>query len=364
MATSSHTLPAKSPVADSPTGRQPAKPLKSGLGEQPSGGLQSKPWWPWLRRIITVLFFGLVGWLLVSQARAIEWQEVFATLKAYPATALMGAVALACASYTLYSCFDLLGRHYTGHTLPRRTVMLVTAISYAFNLNLGSWVGGVAFRYRLYSQLGLAIGTITRVMSLSMLANWIGYVLLAGTVFTFATPTLPDSWQISSDGLKWVGMALMAVALGYLGLCAFSRQRVLTIRGHQIELPSLSLALIQVSMGAANWLIMSGIIYVLLRHQVEFSAVVSVLLLAAIAGVITHIPGNIGVLEAVFVALLDHLIPQTELLAALVGYRVLYYLLPLTLGGLAYLGLEVRLKRQARRHMPRPDPADPEPVVH
>ncbi|RZJ19532.1 MAG: UPF0104 family protein, partial [Haliea sp.] len=211
-----------------------------------------------------------------------------------------------------------------------------------------------AFRYRLYSQLGLAIGTITRVMSLSMLANWIGYVLLAGATFTFATPTLPDSWDISASGLRWIGLLLMTIALGYLGLCAFSRRRVFRVRGHELELPSMSLALIQVSMGAANWLLMSGIIFVLLRHQVEFSAIVSVLLLAAIAGVITHIPGNIGVLEAVFVALLGHLLPQTELLAALVAYRVLYYVLPLVLGGLAYLAFELRMKRRTRQAVTPP----------
>jgi hypothetical protein len=43
-------------------------------------------------------------------------------------------------------------------------------------------------------------------------------------------------------------------------------------------------------MGAGNWLIMSGILFILLQHRIEFSAVVSVLLLAAVAGVITHIP--------------------------------------------------------------------------
>ena len=32
--------------------------------------------------------------------------------------------------------------------------MTVTFVSYVFNLNLGSLVGGVAFRYRLYSRLG------------------------------------------------------------------------------------------------------------------------------------------------------------------------------------------------------------------
>ncbi|RYX96680.1 MAG: UPF0104 family protein [Comamonadaceae bacterium] len=340
MVTTSHALPAKPPGVE-PTALPGAN---SAVTAQPGKGLFAKPWWPWLKRIATLLFFGLVAWLLISQARAIEWLEVLAVLKTYPAATLVGAVALAASSYTLYSCFDLLGRHYTGHPLPRRTVMLVTAISYAFNLNLGSWVGGVAFRYRLYSQLGLAIGTITRVMSLSMLANWIGYILLAGATFTFAPPTLPDNWAISSTGLRWVGMLLLVIALAYLGLCAFSRQRVFAVRGHQIELPSISLALVQVGMGAANWLIMSGIIFVLLRHQVEFAAVVSVLLLAAIAGVLTHVPGNIGVLEAVFVALLGHLMPQTELLAALVGYRVLYYLLPLTFGALAYLAFELRMK--------------------
>ena len=54
--------------------------------------------------------------------------------------------------------------------------MAVNFISYAFNLNLGALVGGVAFRYRLYTQLGLKLGVITRVLSLSMLTNWLGYV--------------------------------------------------------------------------------------------------------------------------------------------------------------------------------------------
>lgn len=89
------------------------------------------------------------------------------------------------ASFTLYSCFDLLSRRYTGHQLPTPTVMAVTFISYVFNLNLGLLVGDVAFRYRLYSGLGLSTGLITRIMSLSMLTNWMGYFLLGGLVFIF-----------------------------------------------------------------------------------------------------------------------------------------------------------------------------------
>ena len=98
---------------------------------------------------------------------------------------------------------------------------------------------------------------------------------------------------------------------------------------------------------------MSGILYILLQHRIEFPLVASVLLLAAVAGVITHIPGNLGVLEAVFVALLAHRMPQHEVLAAIVAYRVVYYLVPLGVGTAVYLVMEARA-REAPPETARP----------
>ena len=155
--------------------------------------ISQRPWWPWLKRGATAVFFGLVAWLLISQARTIDWQEVLTSLQGYPLSVAGIAVLLAAASFTLYSCFDLLGRRYTGHTLGTLTVMTVTFVSYVFNLNLGSLVGGVAFRYRLYSRLGLKAGMITRVMTFSMLTNWIGYLLLGGLVFSIMPPPCPTA---------------------------------------------------------------------------------------------------------------------------------------------------------------------------
>ena len=323
--------------------------------------ISERPWWPWLKRGATTVFFGLVAWLLITQARTIDWQEVLTSLQAYPLSVAGIAVLLAAASFLLYSCFDLLGRRYTGHTLSTPTVMTVTFVSYVFNLNLGSLVGGVAFRYRLYSRLGLKTGLITRVMSFSMLTNWIGYLLLGGLVFSIMPPALPDSWPISTVHLRLVGMVLVLIAAGYLALCAFSRQRELTVRGHHIVLPSARLAALQLLMGASNWLIMSGIIYVLLQQRIEFPAVVSVLLLAAVAGVITHVPAGLGVLEAVFVALLSHQLPQPAILAALVAYRVVYYLAPLCIAAVVYLVMEARAKKLAAASK---DPAqNPKPAT-
>lgn len=301
--------------------------------------------WPWLKRGAAVVFFVAIGALLVSQGRQIEWHKVVIALENYPAAVVWSAALLAAASFMLYSCFDLLGRSYTGHALSSGAVMATTFVSYAFNLNLGSLLGGIATRYRLYSRLGLELGVITRVLALSMLTNWSGYLLLAGLLFTFNPPLLPGNWQAGAGLVRVAGGLLLALAAAYLTACAFRRPRRLSLRGHALELPSGWLAVLQLAMGAANWLMMSGILYVLLQQRIDFSLVAGTLLLAAVAGIITHIPANLGVLEAVFVALLAPRMPQHDVLAAVLAYRVVYYLVPLGLAGTVYVLMEAQRKK-------------------
>jgi len=307
--------------------------------------LSRHSWWPWARRAAVWGFFALIAWLLVRQARAIDWEDVFDAIRALPATALLAAAALAAGSFALYSTYDLLGRHLTRHRLGTGTVMGVTFISYAFNLNLGSLVGGVAFRYRLYSRLGLANHTITRVLGFSMLTNWLGYLVVAGAAFCFWPMALPPEWKIDSEGLRILGAVLLMAALAYLVLCATSRGRAWRVRGHEFRMPGLAMALLQLAMSCANWSLIGGVIWFLLQGQVAYVQVLAVLLVAAVAGVVTHVPAGLGVLEAVFVTLLSHQVPQAQLLGALLAYRGLYYLLPLAVATLGYLVTEARARR-------------------
>lgn len=332
------------------SGRPPSPgrpPLAPG---QPAArhSISTKRWWPWVSRLLKLLFFAAVTYLLVSQARAVDWQQVLATLRQRPLGSLAGAVAFGAASYALYSCFDLLGRHYTGHQLPARQVVTVTFISYAFNLNLGALVGGVAFRYRLYSRLGLDNAATTQVLFLSMLTNWLGYVLLAGLAFWWWPISLPSGWKLDPSSLRLLGIGLFAVSLGYLLLCAFARRRTWTIRGEELRLPSLRLALLQLLMSTTNWLLIACTVYTLLGQKIAFPDVLSVLLIAAIAGVLTHVPAGLGVLEVVFVTLLSDQLPKHELLAALLAYRAIYYLAPLIIAALFYLAVEIKAKKAPR----------------
>lgn len=305
--------------------------------------------WARVKHAAAWLFFALVLVLVVRQARMVDWRDVLASLRAIPLPALLAATALAASSHLLYSTFDLLGRRMTGHRLGTRVVMRVTFISYAFNLNLGALVGGVAFRYRLYSRLGLDNPTITRVLGFSMLTNWLGYLVLAGAVFCFFPMTLPPDWKMDGEGLRILGALLLAAGGAYLGLCAIARQHTWRLRGHELDTPSLRMALLQLAMSTLNWSAIGGVVWMLLLRRLPYPEVLAAMGVAAVAGVITHVPGGLGVLEAVFLALLGHRLPQGTLLGALLAYRVIYYLLPLALAALAYVATELRARRLRTR---------------
>ncbi|RZN52629.1 UPF0104 family protein [Escherichia sp. E10V10] len=307
---------------------------------------KSHPRWRLAKKILTWLFFIAVIVLLVVYAKKVDWEEVWKVIRDYNRVALLSAVGLVVISYLIYGCYDLLARSYCGHKLAKRQVMLVSFICYAFNLTLSTWVGGIGMRYRLYSRLGLPGSTITRIFSLSITTNWLGYILLAGIIFTAGVVELPDHWYVDQTTLRILGVCLLLIIAVYLWFCAFAKHRHMTIKGQKLVLPSWKFALAQMLISSVNWMVMGAIIWLLLGQSVNYFFVLGVLLVSSIAGVIVHIPAGIGVLEAVFIALLagEHTSKGT-IIAALLAYRVLYYFIPLLLALICYLLLESQAKK-------------------
>ncbi|MEE6892418.1 YbhN family protein [Escherichia coli] len=307
---------------------------------------KSHPRWRLVKKILTWLFFIAVIVLLVVYAKKVDWEEVWKVIRDYNRVALLSAVGLVVVSYLIYGCYDLLARSYCGHKLAKRQVMLVSFICYAFNLTLSTWVGGIGMRYRLYSRLGLPGSTITRIFSLSITTNWLGYILLAGIIFTVGVVELPDHWYVDQTTLRILGIGLLMIIAVYLWFCAFAKHRHMTIKGQKLVLPSWKFALAQMLISSVNWMVMGAIIWLLLGQSVNYFFVLGVLLVSSIAGVIVHIPAGIGVLEAVFIALLagEHTSKGT-IIAALLAYRVLYYFIPLLLALICYLVLESQAKK-------------------
>src|SRR5690606_6672824 len=180
-----------------------------------------------------------------------------------------------------------------------------------------------------------------RVLGLSLATNWLGYLVLGGAVFATGVIAPPAEWRVGAGALRALGVLMLALAVAYALMCHYSPRRRWSVRGHEIELPPLRMALAQFVLSCTNWLLMAGVVNLLMPASVSYPTVLGVLLTAAVAGVLTHIPAGLGVIEAVFIALLGSAHGHGELLAALLAYRALYYLAPLLVALGVYAVLEM-----------------------
>ncbi|MGQ0622295.1 MAG: lysylphosphatidylglycerol synthase domain-containing protein [Panacagrimonas sp.] len=298
--------------------------------------------WKWIRWLLAGLFFGAVGWLLYSRGREMDWSEVWVSVRAYELPTLATGLVFTLLAYLAFGCYDLLARRHVGHRVPTPRVLAIAMVAYALNLNLGALVGGWATRFRLYSRVGVTASTTTQIIGLGILSNWTGYVLIAGLVFAFAPPTLPDTWALSSAMLPLIGGGLLVTLSAYLLLCAFRPGRLWKIRRLELRAPTLAFAGTQLAASSVHWLATCMVISAFLPGELAFTTILGVLLMSSMAGAAMHIPAGLGVIEAVFVAVLGDRVPAAQLLGALLAYRATFYLAPLLLGLAVFPVLELR----------------------
>jgi len=305
-----------------------------------------------IKRVLGVGFALFVVAALVWAAQHVPWPQVLKSLRGYRLRDLAPAVGLAVASHLLYASYDLIGRVWTQHRLAPRRVLLVTFVSYAFNLNLGTLVGAIGLRYRLYSNYGLRTETIARVLLCSLLTNWLGYALLAGSVFALGVIRPPDEWALSGGALRGLGVAMWGIVVGYFALCRFGQHKRLRWRDHEFAPPPARMAAVQLALSCANWMTMGLLLQSLFLWKLPYALVLGSLLTAAVAGLLARVPAGLGVMEAVAIALLAPQADAPTVIAALLAYRAIYYIVPLLIAALVFLRLEAT-SRSARSRAPR-----------
>lgn len=122
-----------------------------------------------------------------------------------------------------------------------------------------------------------------------------------------------------------------------------------------ISVPPLNLALAQILVGTMNFCCVAGVLYVILppANKIGYLAVAAVYVLGNVAGLISHVPGGLGVLEAVVM----YLVPETSVIGMLVAFRALYFLIPFAIGAALFATYELSEQRQWRKRK-RPTTGD------
>lgn len=302
-------------------------------------------------RIAAALFFGIIAILLISTLGTIDWTTVGRTLASYEPATLVAAGLLAVLGHIAAGSYDVIGRRHVGSNLSAWRTFVINFIAYTFSTNLGAFVGGWGARMRLYLRSALHARQVFRIIVFSIVTNWSGFILLSGVVLLAWPPQLPQ-WSPARASAQWTGAALLGLVCIYLWLCAAGPPKKWMPRLHTLSLdpPRLGTAMLQLALSSTSWLLLAATLARLLPPDLSFPRVLAVLLLASLIGAVTHVPGNLGVLEASVVLSIGS--ERSVVLAALIAFRTIYYLVPLTIAAAGYAVLEMAARHRSERARP------------
>lgn len=304
-----------------------------------------------LKVAVPFLFLGIVLYFLMGQLSSIRMADILEGFSRIEPLIIVTAIGLVIVNYIILGSFDFMGIRSLKIRKPSFGKILLSAfICYAFTINMGALIGGLGFRYKIYPEWGVEKKSIPKIIVLSVLANWSGYVLLTGLTFLFKSSAASHLLNLPLFVCRGLGVTLMGAIGVYLFLCA--KKKEIRIKRSIFTFPDLSIAILQISSSVVQWLILTSIIYLFLDQMapgVDFISVLYTFLLTCIAGVVTHVPAGLGVIETIFIKL-NAGISKVDILVALLCYRALYYLIPLLIAAPLYLGLEIYFRKKSYFH--------------
>jgi phosphatidylglycerol lysyltransferase len=304
-------------------------------------------WRAWLAPVLSVLVFGLVAVVLHHVLGSYHLRDVMAALKSIPASDVLAAAALTAGSYAMLTLYDWLGVRYLQKAISYARTALTSFIAFAFghNLSLASFTGA-AVRYRLYSTQGFTTLDVATIVSMCGLSTAIGVSTIAGTALIVAGPAAgAGALHLGHLWSKLVGVVLLGWVLAYV-LWASRARRPAAIGPWAVRPPGVLIALGQVAVPVVDLSMAAGVLYVLLppASGMSFLTFAGLYSVAIVAGIVSQVPGGLGVIEAVVsLALPD--VPAPRLLGALLAYRAIYYLGPLLVAAIAFATHELYRQR-------------------
>jgi uncharacterized membrane protein YbhN (UPF0104 family) len=305
---------------------------------------------------VSVLILAIAAFILSRLLREIEVGRVVAEVQAKPFHTLLTAACFVAISYAVLTCYDLFALRTIGReTVPYRVAAFAGFAAYTIGHNLGATVlTAGAIRLRIYSAWGLTLIDVGKIAFVTGLTFWLGngFVLGAGMVFVPTAASAIDHLPIWVN--RVIGIASLALISAYI-CWLLPRPRILGPFKAQIVLPNVRLTLVQIAIGVLDLSAAATVMYMLLPAQpdINFLPFVVIFATASLLGFLSHAPGSLGVVEAAMLIGLPQF-QKDKLLASLLIFRALYFMLPLSIAAVLLGAREISLLAKAtdRREQP------------
>ena len=303
----------------------------------------------WLTAGLTLAIF--VGALIVlrDMLHHLRWSDVLDELGRTSNKKIMFAALCTVASFIALGFHDGLALKIIGRKLSAWRISTTSFISYGIGHSVGlSSLAAGSVRLRLYTAYGLAPVEIGAVIVLCSITFSLGVLFLVGLSLIMKAGVAASVLHLSHDTARAIGLFILLCVGGYLGFTAGHDKTPVTISGTSLKLPPLHLGLAQLLVSCGELIFAAATLYFLLPAQLHlnFASFVGLYVLALAAGVVSNVPGGLGVFEGIFLIMFPS-VPKDKLLGAILLYRVLYYLVPFLLSLPLLLWSEWRAQRES-----------------
>ena len=298
--------------------------------------------------VLAFVAVAAASYLFYLQIREHSPGEIWEKARQIPLGRYALAFVLIGMHYVIVAVYEQIGLIYmkTPLSVPRLT--LGSFVAYSLTMNLGWVIGGPMGRYQLYKAWGISSVEMVKLVAMLGLTYSISVLAIPGILSIWEPLELPDQmvhqYHLFFQNTKWFGVLFLALGAVYLLLCA-TRRGTLRVFGFELQFPPLWLAACHLALTGADLIVMATTLRALMppEVQVEYVHFLNVVMFSMVLVYLSHAPGGVGVFELCILKLLaeynDPGIP-----AAIIMFRVLYFLLPLVVS-LVVLGCFAVAKR-------------------
>lgn len=293
------------------------------------------PGWREARRLashaLPIVLLAFAVWVMWREFHHLRPGDVLQEALGWGALRTAGAVGLTATSIALLALVERLGLRWSGVHAPWSASLAggFCANAFAHVVGFALIVGG-AMRLRLYARHGASVLQATQTTLFYGIAFGGGMVLLGGIALLNDPQDEIGQLPIAPWLIRALAVAMLAAPILYVAVCARVRAEG-SFLGHRLSLPPPGVAALQIGLGLVNCAVTAGVVWLLLPPgAITYPAFVSSFVPATLLGLASHVPGGAGVFEGTLLTLLPEL-SRATLAAAFVGYRLIYYALPLAL---------------------------------
>jgi uncharacterized membrane protein YbhN (UPF0104 family) len=293
--------------------------------------------------------------VLYRTLQGIDVREVVDALLAVDRREILLAALFVAGGYSTLTFYDLFALRTIGrHDIPYRIAALSGFTSYSIGHNVGATVfTGGAVRYRIYSAWGLDAIAVAKICFIAGLTFWLGNATVLGLGITYQPETASALNHLPSWVNRGAAILTLLVLASYVSW-VWRRPRVVGMHGWQVALPGGPLTLLQIVIGLFDLAFCALAMYMLVPDEpnIGFVTLAIIFVSATLLGFASHAPGGIGVFDATMLVALWQF-DKEDLLAGLLLFRLLYYIVPFAISLLILGTRELWIWIDSRRPSPR-----------